>query len=307
MADVNQNQNNEEIEIDLMELLGVLLSKWWLIILVTMATAIVGFCVSAFLMTPKYQSTTDIYILNTSDGDKMTTSDTTLATQLTSDYKELIVCRYVLETVIEQLNLPDTYGSLKNRVSVSNASNTRIIYITVTDPSPYTAQAIANAIREVASVHIQNVIAVQAVNVVDEANLPTSPSEPSVMKFTVLGAGAGFVLVCGILLVIFLLDDTIKTTEDVEKYLGLSTLAMIPVIQDAIGADKRSSSSSSGSSSGKKEVKKKSSSESGSSRSSSSESGSASASAARTGTTTVRPVKKKPESSSMVILDDDED
>jgi len=226
------DKRNEEIEIDLGELFGVLLHYIWIIIVSTVVLAAIGFAVSKFVMTPQYKSTTGIYIMaKQNNASSVTYSDTQLATQLTKDYEELIVCRTVLETVIEECGLNDSYASLKDRVSVVNSNNTRIIYISVTDPKPENAQMIANRIREVASVHITAVTDTEAVTVVDEANLPQTPSEPSVKKWTMLAAAVGMVLSAGFIIVRYLLDDTIKSAEDVENYLGLSTLALIPVME----------------------------------------------------------------------------
>lgn len=225
-------KKNEEIEIDLGELFGVLLHYIWIIIVSTIVLAAIGFGVSKFVMTPQYKSTTGIYIMaKQNNAASVTYSDTQLATQLTKDYEELIVCRTVLETVIEDMGLKDTYASLKNRVAVVNSNNTRIIYISVTDPSPENAQKIADSIREVASAHITAVTDTEAVTVVDEANLPTSPSEPSVKKYTLLAAAVGLILSAGFIIIRYLLDDTVKSAEDVENYLGLSTLALIPVME----------------------------------------------------------------------------
>lgn len=94
-----QTSNQEDvIEIDLQDLFGLLLHKAWIIILATLATAIIGFAVSFFLITPQYESTTSIYI-STSKGNEnsMTYSDAQLASQLTKDYEELILGRTVLE------------------------------------------------------------------------------------------------------------------------------------------------------------------------------------------------------------------
>ncbi len=223
---------NEEVEIDLVELFRFLLHWIWLIIICGIAAGLVGFLISAFLLTPKYQSTTGIYVMSRQNGDTLSYSDTQLATQLTKDYEELIVSRTVLESVIAEESLPDTYETLKSRVAVENTSDTRIIYITVTDTDPAKARSISNAIREAAAQHIMSVTEVQAVNTVDEANLPTEPSDPSVRKWTAIGTALGMLLCVMILVVRFLLDDTIKTSEDVEKYLGWSTLALIPTIEE---------------------------------------------------------------------------
>ena len=158
----------------------------------------------------------------------MTYSDAQLASQLTKDYEELILGRTVLEKVITQYQLKESYESLKKRVSVENTTNTRIISITVKDPNPENAQIIANSIRDVAATHIKDVTDVEAVNVADEANLPEKPCEPSVPKWIVIAALIGMLLSAAVIVVQYLLDDTIKSSEDIEKYLELSTLGLIP-------------------------------------------------------------------------------
>ena len=233
-------QNTDDvIEIDLKEIFGVLWNKAWLILLCGIIAGALGFCYSHFMITPQYQSTTKVYILSKQNEGNVTYTDLQMGTQLTKDYKVLITSRDVLENVIENCELDEKYKSLADRVTVENISDTRIIAITVEDPDPVMAQTLANEIRDVAADHIKDVMDIEAVNVAEEANLPENPSSPSVMKWTALGIMAGVCLCAGVILLRFLLDDTIKTSEDVERYLGLSTLAMIPIMEDEVAIAKK--------------------------------------------------------------------
>lgn len=238
-----QDRNRDDvIEIDLLEVIGYLFRKIWIIIIAGMAAGAIGFSLSAFVITPQYESTTKIYVLNKQNNAQVTYSDTQLASQLTKDYAELIRSRYVLEKVIEMCALNDDYDGLYDRVSVEHKTDTRIIGITIKDPNPAVAQFIADSVRDVASEHIQSVTDVEAVNIVDMANLPVEPSEPSVLKWTAIGMAVGVMLAVLVLFVMFMLDDTIKASEDVDKYLGLSTLALIPIMQGQdLGKTKASS------------------------------------------------------------------
>ena len=230
---MENHKENDVIEIDLLEIINVLLVRFWIIAGVGLLAAAAGFAVSKFVVTPTYESTTKIYILNKSESTTVTYSDVQMGTQLTKDYAELINSRYVLEEVIEELSLADIeYEDLLDQVSVHTPTDTRIVSITVTDTEPQQAMEIADCIMEVAGEHIQNVMDIDAVNVVEEANLPTEKAGPSVAKWTLISGIIGVFLVCVIVLVHYLLDDTIKTSEDVERYLGLSTLALIPVAVD---------------------------------------------------------------------------
>ena len=122
-----------------------------------------------------------------------------------------------------------TYEQMKGKVSVTTPTDTRILAITVKDKDPVMAMKIANAIREAAAVHIMNVMDIQAVNVAETANMPMKKASPSALKNTFVGGILGIFIIIIIVMVRYMMDDTVKTPEDVEKYLQLSTLAVIPL------------------------------------------------------------------------------
>lgn len=234
----NQRQN-DEIEIDLVELFYVLLGHLWLIVSIGLFCALGGFMLSKFVIQPTYESTTKIYILNKSENTSVTYSDVQLGTQLTKDYAELINSRYVLDAVIQELSLTEEYDELLKKIDVSTPSDTRIVAITVSDHDPVQAMNIANSVRENASTHIQNVMDIDAVNVAETANMPTEKASPSCAKWALIGGLLGCFAICAIILLRHLMDDTIKSSEDVEKYLGLSTLALIPMRADEAVSKKK--------------------------------------------------------------------
>lgn len=229
---MENQRNNDVIEIDLLELFHVLLGQIGLILSVGVLTALIGFMLSKFVLPPVYESTTKIYILNKTETASVTYSDVQMGTQLTKDYAQLISSRYVLEEVIQMLSLDAEYEEMLHKVSVDTPTDTRIVSITVEDHDPVQAMKIANCIREAAGEHIQNVMDIEAVNVVETANMPTEKAGPKCAVWTLVGGIAGAAFICVIVLVRYLLDDTIKSSEDVEKYLGLSTLALIPMAAD---------------------------------------------------------------------------
>ena len=225
----NTIRQTDEIEIDLWEICLVLVHNLALIISVGIMVALGAFLFTQLLVTPTYESTTKIYILNKQENASVTYSDIQLGTQLTKDYAELIQSRFVLEEVVQGMGLDLTYEQMKEKVSVTTPTDTRILAITVKDSDPVMAMKMANAIREAAAVHIMNVMDIQAVNVAETANMPMKKSSPSVLKNTFIGGLLGVFLIIAVVLVRYLMDDTVKTPEDVEKYLQLSTLAVIPL------------------------------------------------------------------------------
>ena len=117
---------------------------------------------------------------------------------------------------------------LANKIHVTSPDNTRVLQISVTDSDPELAASIANTVRQEAVVQLETIMAVDAVNLVYEASVPTAPSSPNVMRNTALAALLGLVGAVAVLSVVFVLDDTIRTEEDVERYLGLSVFGVIP-------------------------------------------------------------------------------
>ena len=228
---MNQNDRDNRddvIEIDLVELLGVILHNLWIIIVSGVIVAAVALLVSYFIITPKYESVTKIYVISKTNADTMTYSDLQAGSTLTKDYKELVKSRPVLEEVLAETGIDVELKGLEEQITVEVPTDTRIVSITVEDKDPYEARIIADSVRIAASKHIQEVMDTEAVNVVEEASLPIEKSSPSILKNTAIGYAVGLFLAIAIVIINYIMDDTIKTPDDVEKFLGVSVLGSIP-------------------------------------------------------------------------------
>ncbi len=236
--ETRETRSSEVVEIDLLELLSVLLHWIWLIVLAAIVVGAIAFGISKFVIPEEFQSTTRVYVLNRTEdkNDMPTYQELQASTQLTKDYSEMITSRHVLERVIDDLGLSDEYDDLKKRISVSTPSDSRIIQISVEDRDPEQAQTICRAVRDESTEHIQNVMAIDAINIVDDANLPDHKSAPNNTRNAIIGALLGGFLAALIVIIRHMMDDTIKTNEDVEKYLGISCLAVIP-LDKAVSVD----------------------------------------------------------------------
>ena len=237
MKGVFENCMNERmktdrgLEVNVGELLFVLLRKWWIIALSGILFASMFLVGTKLFVTPKYNSVTKIFVLSQQDGKYLTSMDIQLSSYLTKDYAELIKSRTVAQEVIDRLELNMTPEALMSKVTVQTKSDTRIVTIIVQNEDPRLAQQLANVIREVSARQIVDVMGVEAVNMVDEANLPVTPSSPNTQKNMLFGGAWGCLLAIALLLLRHLMNDTIKTDEDVERYLNLNVLASIPTIE----------------------------------------------------------------------------
>lgn len=226
------NYNQDEVEIDLKELFGAIWSHIRFVIVCTVLLAVVAVVYTKMFVTPVYKSSSQIYVFNQSNS-STSLSDLQVGSQLAYDFQILGTTRPVVERVIKDLNLNTTYEKLVKAISVQNVNNSRILKITVASTDPKMAAAISNAMAESLSTRIAEVMLTDAPSVVEEALVPEYPASPNTKKNMVLGALLGMVLSVGLVTVQFLMDDTIKTSSDVEKYLHINTLASIPREFDA--------------------------------------------------------------------------
>lgn len=236
----NNFEADNEIEIDLKELFLEIIANWKWIIISMLLLGGIGFSVSYFLMTPKYESTAKLYVLSKS------TSITSLAdiqtgTSLTNDYMVVVKDRPVLDQVIKNLGLEENYDSLQAKVSLNNPTNSRILEITVTDPDPERAKVIADEIANVSSAFIAEKMQQDPPTIEQYGYADGMPVSPHIVKNTVVSAMVGVLLATAIVIMTYLFNDTVMTPEDIEKKLGLNVLGTLPLEEAEYNGEQRRS------------------------------------------------------------------
>lgn len=184
---------------------------------------------------PLYSSTATLYI--TRDGEYPSTNSTeaynyfTLALKVVNDCSYFLESRSVVDQVIKDLNLPMSYERLSDRITTENPVNTRILEVTVKAESPELAQQIVNRVCELGRDKIDEAMGAKYVVLYEYGTLSNTPAN-SVSATTALLVAAGVMVgVYAFFLLLFLLDDRIRTDEDMEQLLGLSVLGDIPDLQ----------------------------------------------------------------------------
>lgn len=219
-----------EDEIDLMRLFNSIFRRVWIVI----AVAIVFACGTAgytyFRITPTYTSTTAMLILakETTITSLTSLADLQLGSQLTKDYTVLITSRPVLEEVIENLELKMHYRSLRGCISINNPEDTRILYVSVTLPNAQQAKETVDELAQVASTYIGETMEITPPKIIEEGEVAVGKTSPNIKKNTIMGFLAGAILTCAVIVVLELLNDSVRTEEDIEKYLKVPALAVVP-------------------------------------------------------------------------------
>ena len=223
-------------EIDLKELFIMFWNRRLEIILITLVAMVLGVGYSYFLVKPVYNASTTLVLAqtsssstgNNSDG-AITQMDLSLNSKLVSTYSELIKSKSVLRQVVDSFNNDDlTEENIKKNVSVQAVNDTEVIKITVKDPDPNDAAQIANKISEVFSEKVVEIYNISNVYVLDRAEPEEKPSNVNHIKDILIFAFLGVVISIGIVLILNMLDTTIKTEQDIESISGLLVLSSIP-------------------------------------------------------------------------------
>ena len=217
----------DEMEIDLKAVFFELLNNWFMIVISTVLVAAIAFCGTKFLMTPMYQSTSELYVLNSNTITSI--ADIQIGNYMTKDYEVVVKGRPVLEQVIDNLELKMNYKQLKSKISLRIPENTRILQITVTDANPNRAKAIADEMANVVAAYIEEKMAQKAPSILSYGYADGGVVSPSISRNTMLGAIIGACLAMAIIIISYLVNDTIMTAEDVERKLGLNVLGTLPL------------------------------------------------------------------------------
>ena len=220
-------QQTEGTEIDLVELMYRLIEKWAIIVVSCILGAVIAGAYTFFFVTPKYTATSKLYVVNSNDS-AINLSDLQIGNYLASDYTEVFSNWHVHEMVLERLGLDYSYKQLSNMISVTNPSDTRILYINVVSEDPQEAKDLADTYAEVAREFIAVKMDTKQPNVFEEALLPSAPSSPNKTRNVLLGFLLGLVVSCGIIVIQFLTDDRLRSADDIEKYVQLPTLGVMP-------------------------------------------------------------------------------
>lgn len=232
---MNNDQYMEETEIDLMELIYVMLRKWWLILIAALLGMTIAVGITKCAITPMYQSQAMIYVL-TKTTSVTSMVDLQIGDAITEDFKIIATSKPVVDMAIEEIekkhDVTFTRKEISDMLTVTNISDTRILKIEALSDDPEYACWVANAVADATATRMKEIMQSDPPTTVERAEVENTPVSPSLLKNAAIGFLLGVILVCGVLVIRFIVDDTIKSEDDIQKYLGTATLCMIPVLKN---------------------------------------------------------------------------
>jgi len=223
-------------EIELKELFFIVWKKKWLIVLITLVSIIASALVSFFILPSEYETYTTLMVGKSKEYSGMNQSieynDVLLNKQLVSTYGEIAKSRAVGQEVIDELGLDISHGQFSEKLNVSLVNETEIIKLSVTHDDPKEAAVIANETAKIFMEQVKQIMNIDNVQVIDRALVPENAVSPKPMLNIAIAGVLGIMLSVFIIFILEYLDNTIKTANDVEKYLDLPVIGMIPKTAD---------------------------------------------------------------------------
>ena len=229
-------------ELDLKELFNIFWHKKIEILLIVLIFGVIGVIYTLGFVTPMYSASTTLVLASSGKNENLpdtgittsTATEITVNSKLVSTYSELVKSKNILRQVISNLNMKIEEDTLRKNITVSSVKDTELIQITVKNEKPSYASQIANEIAKVFTEKVKEIYKIENVQIVDEAEVPNEPSNINHKRDVAIFALIGLVVSIGYVLLLNMLDTTVKTSEDIEEGLKLPVLAVIPVYETDI-------------------------------------------------------------------------
>ena len=220
------SRGNQERSIDLVELFYYILTKLHYVLLGAVVCAILAGLYASSNTVPIYSATSKLYIMGRTGTSII--ADLQIGAYLTMDYQEVFRTWEVHQMVNEALGTDYSYSALQGMLTVENPEDTAVLYITTRNPDAQLAADMANAYADAAKRFITETMGTDEPSTFSVALVPSVASSTSVTSYVIRGILVGTVLVGGILVVLFLLDNRPKSPEDILEFAGIPTLAVLP-------------------------------------------------------------------------------
>ena len=221
-----------EEEISLVEIGQTLLKRWKLLFFLPLMAAAIAYGVSTYVLTPQYVSSSTLIVMpftETVEGGGVIRHDIASTRQVVESCKELTLSMESMQRVIGELNLPYSASTLRNNIAITVGDVTTV---QVTDPAPNRAYEINQQVTVVLMEFITDAARLENVQLLNPAQVPRTPDSPRVPLNMAVAFVLGLMIAVALAFLFEHLDNTIKTAEDVQKYLGLPVLGVIPEISE---------------------------------------------------------------------------
>ncbi|WHY12588.1 Wzz/FepE/Etk N-terminal domain-containing protein [Peribacillus frigoritolerans] len=221
-----------EETISIKDIFKTLKKRWKLIMLLTLISALISGAISYFLLTPVYESSTQILVNQKQSENPLDSTQIRSNIDMINTYSVIIKSPAILEKVIDELELEQSVEQLSQKVTINSQENSQVFSLTVQDSNPSQAVEIANTVSETFQKEIKNIMNVDNVNVLAKAEIKENPSpvKPNPVLNIAIAVVVGLMAGIGLAFLLEYMDNTIKDEDDIERLLELPILGSIQKI-----------------------------------------------------------------------------
>lgn len=223
---------------ELKEYLFLIKKRLWLVILLCIVSMGITAVVNKFFLRNVYEANTSLYVgKQNTDQNALIYNDLLVGQSLVKDYRELAKSRTIAKNVVDQLKLEGKAPAglepkeLSKKISVSLRGDTRVIEIRAEDQNPANAVIYADKVAEVFKIKAKELMKVENVEIIDLAAYPDKPVRPKRTQNIIIAFFLGLMAGIGAIFFLEYIDNTVKTPEDVTKYLELPVIGTIPILE----------------------------------------------------------------------------
>lgn len=229
-----------EETISLQDIFQTIKKRILLILAITILVTLASWGITKFFMAPKYDASIQILVnqSNSQQSNSINYNDIQTNLQLINTYSVIIKSPIILNDVIQQLNLNN---GIPGTISVNSSQDSQVFSVTVETTNAADSVNIANSVANVFQNKIKSIMNVNNVSILSKANLATSsfPVKPNLKLNTSIGFVLGILLSIGLTFLLDYLDNSVKTEEDIVRYLELPILGAIMEISEEKSQKKR--------------------------------------------------------------------
>ncbi|MEC0344804.1 YveK family protein [Peribacillus frigoritolerans] len=221
-----------EETISINDIFKTLKKRWKLIMLLTLIAALISGTISYFLLTPVYQSSTQILVNQKQSENQLDSTQIKSNIDMINTYSVIIKSPAILEKVIDELELDQSVDQLSQKITINSQENSQVFSLTVKDSSPTKAVEIANTVSSIFQKEIKDIMNVDNVSILAKAEIKENPTpvKPSPLLNIAIAVVVGLMAGVGLAFLLEYMDNTIRDEKDIETLLDLPLLGSIQKI-----------------------------------------------------------------------------
>ncbi|TDQ37643.1 YveK family protein [Aureibacillus halotolerans] len=221
-----------EETISLKDVLATLRKRLWLIVAITLGATVISAVISLFVLTPMYQSTTQILVNQQSETTQYDPNSVRTSLELINTYKVIIQSNTIAEPVAEQVGAGLTAGEVSAKIGVNSQENSQVVEISVKDADPALAASIANTTAKVFQETVPELFGtnVENVSILSEAQAANDPISPRTTLNIAIAFVVGLMAGVGLVYVLDYFDNILETEEDIKRHLELNVLGSVTLM-----------------------------------------------------------------------------